>query len=180
MKPRASSQFQDQGGLVALGEFHALDTVGPDLVGQGSLVHLMESQLLEEAPLVGEYEDAIETEGDSFRDAGLYQPSSDSLVAKGFPDYEGADLGEVIPANVHTARAHDLGLGVFSIHEDVPEIIEKFTERAGKELSSLGMARQHLLNLAHIRDSCFSYQSGHKLPEKNLARSLSWIHPRPL
>src|SRR5512145_500491 len=95
-----SGEIGQQRDLVAVGELGALEAVGPDLVRKLGLVDPPESQLLEEFGLVGESENARDSQQDRLGDARLDEPGADALPADLVVDRQRADLGEVFPHDV--------------------------------------------------------------------------------
>ena len=55
-------ELQEHGGFIAVGVLGAMHAVGPDLLGQDALVHLMETDALKESRLIRQGEDLLEVQ----------------------------------------------------------------------------------------------------------------------
>jgi hypothetical protein len=121
--PSRASNFQENGHFVAFRKLHALDAISPYFMGQGGLIHDLETELTEEIGLIGKGKDAINPQANGFGEAGLDELGPDALPAVFFPDDQGAYLCQIFPADVHGAGTEDLIRPLLSKNIIIPEVI---------------------------------------------------------
>ena len=118
-----ASYLEEYGNLIAFRKFNAFYAVGPDFMGKDGLVHHLEPMVLEEIRPIGEGEDSVKTQADGFGKAGFDQLASDSPALVFLLNDQGANLGQVLPADVHGAAADDPLLSILYIYIMVPQVI---------------------------------------------------------
>ena len=97
-------KIDDHGGLVAVGEFDAPDTIGPDLVGEGGLVDGAEASPFEIGGYIGEEEDPADPQLPCLLQACLDQLHPDTLFSLLRSHGKGPNLRQILPADVQGAH----------------------------------------------------------------------------
>lgn len=138
----APAEGLDHGGFVAVGKLGTQDAVGPDLAGQQGSVGALEAELLEEPGAIGEGEDLIEAKPARLFQGVTGQLAADAAMLVARVHRQGADLGQVLPADLQGAAADDLAALFVHRHDKVAHVIVELAQGTGEQLAALGVDLQ--------------------------------------
>ena len=138
-------------------------------MGENSLIHRLEAELFKKLRLVGQGKHPFHAEPSRFFETGSYEFQTDALLPDLLLDDQRANLGEVFPADVQSADAHDFP--VPDINEEVPEMIVEIAQGPGKYFSSGRIGFDQLLDFLHVLQLGFPNHLDLPLPPPSPAGS---------
>ena len=131
----------------------AADALTPHLVRQAGTIDLGEAELGEEIDLVGQAENALQTDGGGFGAAGINELATDALAMSRRCDSERLQFGDFVGVDVQCStadQAANLGFG----DDEVADVLVEFTERTRQEQFFFSPVRKQRVDPRDVFETC--------------------------
>ena len=136
-----------------------MHAVGPDLLGQDALVHLMETDALKESRLIRQGEDLLEVQDATVIDTGHHDLAAQALLAQIFAHGQGADFGQILPDRRQGATGGQAAPGVVDDQEITDMAVQK-DQRTGQQQALARIFHQQGMDILHIVHGRTAYRVG--------------------